>query len=131
MFRLRYNDNASSPVITDAGQLACIATQTFTRAFSRSLFAQSHSFHTYALIIGIAYLPVFVSIAPFVLGSFTSIMKLLGIPVLFFILGTGSKSLSCEAKKCRHGSPEDPHLKGHFNDSLKHQKPFILSFYLA
>lgn len=52
-------------------------------------------FHTYASIVGIAYFPVFVSIAPFVLGSFTSIMKLLGIPVLFLILGTDSKFLSC------------------------------------
>lgn len=59
------------------------------------LFGPSANSHTYASIVGIAYFPVFVSIAPFVLGSFTSIMKLLGIPVLFLILGTDSKFLSC------------------------------------
>lgn len=50
--------------------------------------------HTYASIVGIAYFPVLVSIAPFMLGSFTSIIKLLGIPVLFLILGPDSKFLS-------------------------------------
>lgn len=47
-----------------------------------------------ASIVGIAYFPVLVSIAPFMLGSFTSIIKLLGIPVLFLILGPDSKFLS-------------------------------------
>lgn len=94
VLRLKCNDCASSPVITDAVQLGGMATQMFTHAFSHSLFGQSNSFHTYALIIGIAYFPVLVSIAPFVLGSFTSLMKLLGIPVLLFSLGTDSTFLS-------------------------------------
>lgn len=56
---------------------------------------QSSQSHTYASMVGIAYFPVLVSMAPFVLGSVTSIIKLLGIPVLFLILGTDSKFLSC------------------------------------
>lgn len=49
---------------------------------------------TYASIVGIAYFPVLVSMAPFMFGSFTSIIKLRGIPVLFLILGPDSKFLS-------------------------------------
>lgn len=36
-----------------------------------------------------AYFPLGVSIAPFVLGSFTSTIKLMGIPELLLSLGTG------------------------------------------
>lgn len=63
--------------------------------FSCSPVDQPRQSHTYASMVGIAYFPVLVSMAPFVLGSFTSIIKLLGIPVLFLILGTDSKFLSC------------------------------------
>lgn len=61
------------------------------------------SLNTHASIVGIAYFPVLVSMAPFMLGSFTSIMKLLGIPVLFLILGPDSKFLSFSEMKDEEG----------------------------
>lgn len=51
-------------------------------------FGQCDEFHTYKFIIGMAYFPLGVSIAPFVLGSFTSTIKLMGIPELLLSLGT-------------------------------------------
>lgn len=53
------------------------------------IFGQCNEFHTYKFIIGMAYFPLGVSIAPFVLGSFTSTIKLMGIPELLLSLGTG------------------------------------------
>lgn len=67
------------------------------------LLGWSH-LHTYASIVGIAYFPVLVSIAPFMLGSFTSIIKLLGIPVLFLILGPDSKFLSYLEERTKKGN---------------------------
>lgn len=66
--------------------------------------------HTYASIVGIAYFPVLVSIAPFMLGSFTSIIKLLGIPVLFLILGPDSKFLSYSEGKGERRKKESSYL---------------------
>lgn len=66
--------------------------------------------HTYASIVGIAYFPVLVSIAPFMLGSFTSIIKLLGIPVLFLILGPDSKFLSYSEGKRERRKKESSYL---------------------
>lgn len=60
---------------------------------------------TYASMVGMAYFPVLVSMAPFMLGSFTSIIKLLGIPVLFLIRGPDSKFLSCRGGRERAEEP--------------------------
>ena len=92
---LRYDYNVSSLVMAEAGHLGYVATQTFLHGLSHSLFGQANEFHTYTLIVGIAFFLAFVSMAPFVLGSSTSIMKLVGIPVLLLILGRDSTFLPC------------------------------------
>lgn len=74
--------------------------------------------HTYASMVGMAYFPVLVSMAPFILGSFTSIIKLLGIPVLFLILGPDSKFLSYLRGREREAAVTFPSCRPH--DVLPH-----------